>query len=212
MLHLPPSINGHTELETKILAVRDPKELEAKLRDMGAVSEGTFEITEQRYKAKKVMEREHKSLRLRRLQSDTRHFVEIVSKHKHPHQVIPGHEHLGPLLKHRTEYEIPFENGASDECRFQVARGILLDIGMKERDRIVTSRVKYSREGVHYELESVLSYNDETHDLPPTFLEIEGLSAAQIVEAAAALGYSPKDMSPLTKRGVIEEFRNVHSS
>lgn len=206
MLVVPEGITGHSELETKILGI-DIREVEAELRRLGAASEGSCLVVEQRYVATKGMEQAKCSTRLRKVHNGTGDWVELVLKQKHPHEPVPGYEHLGPRLKRRTEYELLLESSTTQECRFELMRTLMRAYDMEERDRLVTRRVRYTLEDTHFDLETLIGYNGESEGLPPPFMEIEAPDAASIVRGAAQLHYQPKHFCPLPKRKVIREYR-----
>lgn len=206
MLPVPKGIIGHSELETKILGI-DPFVVAEGLQKLGATSEGPCVVVEQRYVATQTMEKNQCSARLRKISSATWHVVELVLKQKHPHESIPGYEHLGPLLKRRTEYEVLLENSTTQECRFAVMRTMMQAYEMTERDRLVTQRTRFTLGKTHFDLETIIQYNNTRRRLPPPFMEIEAPDPQSIVEAAANIGYRPEDFCPLPKRKVIAAYR-----
>jgi len=201
-----PSHAGVDELETKILDV-DRDALIERLRELGAVDLGSFAVTEQRYVANAQMEKHAMSTRLRSLVGAGSRRVELVLKRKLPPIPVPGHESLGPRLKKRVEFEVALEKTKGDASRFDVMRFMLTVYGLEERDRFVTNRLSYGIGEVRCELDQIVSYDNDDENLPPPFLEIEGPTADVIVATAGSLGYGAKDLSPLTKREVVEKFR-----
>ena len=203
MFKIDPSL-GTEELEAKILRI-DPDALRAKLEAHGAVLAGHFNIEEQRYFPTERMIQDRLSARLRKLCDGNRDIVELVLKQKRDPLCIPGHESLGPVVKSRMEYEVKLEHTNGNGCRYALMKLILEELGLQQRDNIVTARTRYVRGKIHYEIDRILAYNGRTEQLPPPFLEIEGPTPYAIAEAAVAVGYPVNTLSALSKRDLIQQ-------
>ncbi|PIR48897.1 hypothetical protein COU80_01805 [Candidatus Peregrinibacteria bacterium CG10_big_fil_rev_8_21_14_0_10_55_24] len=204
MLKIPTTLHGTQELEAKILRV-DPLMLQRRLEAAGAILDGHFDIQEQRYFPTPQMREEQLSMRLRKLWDGNEDRVELVLKRKHDPRYVPGYESLGPCIKSRTEYELDLQNTVGCECRFALMKLILEACGVEPRDHITTTRTRYSRGEIRYEIERILSSEERKSPLPAPFLEIEGPTPLAIAEAARAIGYPASALSALTKRDLIEQ-------
>ncbi|MFH1444499.1 MAG: hypothetical protein ABIG34_03855 [Candidatus Peregrinibacteria bacterium] len=197
---------GNDEIEAKILGV-DTEEVQQRLREAGAIHEGNFFITEQRYCPTDAMrEKGLSGPRLRRLTGVHGEQLELTIKQKLPSLVLPSRTDLGPKFKRRTEHEFIQHGAAKGKRRYQLMQS-LLDDTFTRRGDMLSARTRFVLGAVRVELDHILSCDGSSENLPPPFLEIEGPTPQTILEVARAIGYKIEDLCALTKQDVIEAHR-----
>jgi adenylate cyclase class IV len=189
---------GFEELETKF-KIDDPRDIERRLREIGAEFVGIMEIFEQRFNPTKQMKRNDVSERVREvrdLMDDTRS-LEWMQKIKLPAVEIDGI----PRIKHRIEY--PYKIKPNGKQTLQSLIETVEGKGLSLRDNFLTERIHYERGTTKFEIDRITKYCGKNTDASP-FLEIEGASVEDIVRAAEELGLSVNEMMPITKRKLIK--------
>jgi len=84
-------------------------------------------------------------------------------------------------------------------CDGEKFKQILEAVGFKVAGYFTKHRISYKLEGFSFEL--------DTFENIPTYLEIEGLSEEKIFEMAQKLGFKKSDLKPWTGKDVLEYYK-----